>query len=91
MRRLAALAITLFLGWLVVGRYIGTGETGGTGLALGLALLAASIVGWLCAFVRLPRVTGYIVLACCAVQTPGISLLPTWRAISRRSVASASP
>ena len=60
MRRLAALAITLVLGWLVVARF-GTGPAGGTAFALGLALLAASIVGWLAAFLRLPRVTGYLV------------------------------
>ncbi len=60
MRRLAALAITLVLGWLVVVRF-GTGPAGGTAFALGLALLAASIVGWLAAFLRLPRVTGYVV------------------------------
>ena len=59
MRRLAALAITLVLGWLVVMRF-GTGAAGGTAFALGLALLAASIVGWLAAFLRLPRVTGYV-------------------------------
>src|SRR5690606_10929290 len=29
-------------------------------LGLGIALLAAAIVGWLCEFVRLPRVTGYL-------------------------------
>jgi Kef-type K+ transport system membrane component KefB len=39
----------------------GTGVSGGTAFALGLALLAASIVGWLAAFLRLPRVTGYVV------------------------------
>ena len=60
MRRLAALAITLVLGWLVVVKF-GTGPAGGTAFALGLALLAASIVGWLAAFLRLPRVTGYVV------------------------------
>ncbi|HET9204685.1 MAG TPA: cation:proton antiporter, partial [Burkholderiaceae bacterium] len=60
MRRLAALAITLILGWLVVVEF-GTGRSGGTAFALGLALLAASIVGWLAAFLRLPRVTGYVV------------------------------
>ena len=60
MRRLAALAITLFLGWLVVIRLNG-GPAGATALALGMALLAASIVGWLASFLRLPRVTGYLV------------------------------
>jgi alpha,alpha-trehalose-phosphate synthase [UDP-forming] len=59
-RRVTALAITLVLGWLVVVRF-GTGPAGGTAFALGLALLAASIVGWLAAFLRLPRVTGYLV------------------------------
>ena len=72
MRRLAALAITLVLGWLVVVRF-GTGPVGGTAFALGLALLAASIVGWLAAFLRLPRVTGYVVSAWCAARTPRIS------------------
>ena len=60
MRRVTALAITLGLGWLVVDR-LGAGLSGATALALGMALLAASIVGWLAAFLRLPRVTGYLV------------------------------
>ena len=54
MRRLAALAITLFLGWLVVVRF-GTGPGGGTAFAFGLALLAASIVGWLAVITGLIR------------------------------------
>ncbi len=60
MRRLAALAITLALGWFVVLEW-GDGESGSTALALGMALLAASIAGWLLSFLRLPRVTGYLV------------------------------
>jgi trehalose 6-phosphate synthase len=59
-RRVAALAITLGLGWLVVVK-LGAGSVGATAFALGLALLAASIVGWLASFLRLPRVTGYLV------------------------------
>jgi trehalose 6-phosphate synthase len=58
-RRLTALIIITALAWLVVGRF-GTGPTGSTALALGLALIAASIVGWLLAFLRVPRVTGYL-------------------------------
>jgi trehalose 6-phosphate synthase len=59
MRRLAALVITMALAWLVV-LQLGTGPAGSSALALGLALIAASIVGWLFAFLRLPRITGYL-------------------------------
>jgi trehalose 6-phosphate synthase len=58
-RRLGALVITTALAWVVVDR-LGTGPSGATALALGLALIAASIVGWLVAFLRLPRVSGYL-------------------------------
>jgi alpha,alpha-trehalose-phosphate synthase [UDP-forming] len=58
-RRLAALAITIALAWLVVLKF-GTGSSGATAFALGLALIAASIVGWLFSFLRLPRITGYL-------------------------------
>lgn len=60
MRRLAALAITMALAWLVVVR-VGGGGAAESALALGVALLAASIVGWLFQFLRLPRITGYLV------------------------------
>ena len=58
MRRLTALVITIGLTWLVVSRFDTAGGT--AALALGVALIAASIVGWLCEFVRLPRITGYL-------------------------------
>jgi len=57
-RRLTALVITIGLTWLVVSRFDTTG--GSAPLALGVALIAASIVGWLCEFARLPRITGYL-------------------------------
>ena len=58
MRRLAALALAIGLAGLAVAR-VGSGEhAGSAALALGVALLAASIVGWLFEFLRLPRVTG---------------------------------
>ena len=59
MRRLAALVITMMLAWLLVAR-LGTEAAGSAALALGVALVAASIVGWLCEFVRLPRIIGYL-------------------------------
>jgi len=59
-RRVAALAITMGLAWLLVAR-LGGEPAGSAALALGVALIAASIVGWLCSFLRLPRVTGYLV------------------------------
>jgi trehalose 6-phosphate synthase len=58
-RRLAALGLTIGLAWLVVFRF-GAGTSGSTAVALGLALIAASIAGWLAAFIRLPRITGYL-------------------------------
>jgi len=60
MRRLAALTITVGLGWLLVG-YLGDGSSSATALALGFALIAASIVGWLFEFTHLPRLTGYLI------------------------------
>lgn len=60
MRRLAALAITIVLAWLLVSRLGDTTATT-TALALGVALIAATIVGWLLEFVRLPKLTGYLV------------------------------
>jgi trehalose 6-phosphate synthase len=60
-RRLAALAISITVVWLAV-RPSG-GDLGSSGaLALGLALVAATTVGWLVQFLRLPRITGYILL-----------------------------
>jgi len=58
-RRLAALAITMVAAWLVVSRG-SAGAPGSAALALGVALIAASIVGWLFQFLRLPRITGYL-------------------------------
>ncbi len=58
-RRVAALAITMALAWLLVAR-LGSEPAGSAALALGVALIAASIVGWLFEFLRLPRVTGYL-------------------------------
>ncbi len=58
MRRLAALAITIALAWLVV--RLGDQAASSAVLALGVALLAAAIVGWLLEFLRLPRITGYL-------------------------------
>jgi NhaP-type Na+/H+ or K+/H+ antiporter len=57
-RRLAALAITIALAWLVV--RLGDQAASSAVLALGVALLAAAIVGWLLEFLRLPRITGYL-------------------------------
>jgi trehalose 6-phosphate synthase len=58
-RRLTAGALTIGLAWLLVTR-LGP-ESGNSGaLALGVALLAAAITGWLAEFARLPRVTGYL-------------------------------
>src|SRR5690606_29009304 len=58
-RRVAALAIAVTLTWAVVGPLQQQGGHSAA-LALGIALLAAAIVGWLCEFVRLPRITGYL-------------------------------
>ena len=60
MRRLAALVLTITVAWLVVTR-LGAAHPGSSALALGVALLAASIVGWLASFLRLPKITGYLV------------------------------
>jgi trehalose 6-phosphate synthase len=57
-RRLAALGVTVGLAWVIVTRFADAG--GAATLALGVALIAAAIVGWLCQFVRLPRITGYL-------------------------------
>ena len=59
MRRLAALAVTVGLAWFIVTR-VGASHGGEATLALGVALIAAAIVGWLCEFIRLPRITGYL-------------------------------
>jgi trehalose 6-phosphate synthase len=58
-RRLAALAITVGLAWLIVAR-AGDASGGAATFALGVALIAAAVVGWLCQFVRLPSITGYL-------------------------------
>jgi trehalose 6-phosphate synthase len=58
-RRLTALAITMAGAWLLVSQLSGP-PAAATALALGMALIAASIVGWLVAFIRLPRITGYL-------------------------------
>ncbi|HEY7473500.1 MAG TPA: trehalose-6-phosphate synthase [Vicinamibacterales bacterium] len=60
MRRLIALAITIWLAWLVLVR-LGDESASATALGLGVALLSASIVGWLFEFLRLPRITGYLI------------------------------
>ena len=59
MRRLSALAITIALAWFVITR-LGSPDASSAALALGVALIAAAIVGWLFEFVHLPRVTGYL-------------------------------
>ncbi len=59
MRRVTALAIAALLTWVVVGP-LGHDSGHSAALSLGIALLAAAIVGWLCEFVRLPRITGYL-------------------------------
>ena len=73
MRRLTALLIVSALAWFVVDR--GTGPSGLTALALGLALLASSIVGWLLAFLRLPRITGYLLVG--LLCSPAVSQVMT--------------
>ena len=60
MRRLLALAITIWLAWLVLVR-LGDESASATALGLGVALVSASIVGWLFEFLRLPRITGYLI------------------------------
>jgi trehalose 6-phosphate synthase len=59
-RRLIALGITIWLAWLVLVR-LGDPNASGTALGLGVALVSASIVGWLFEFLRLPRITGYLI------------------------------
>ena len=59
MRRLTALAVTVGLAWVIVTRG-GDGRGGDATLALGVALIAAAVAGWLCEFIRLPRITGYL-------------------------------
>jgi Kef-type K+ transport system membrane component KefB len=59
-RRMLALAIVLLLAWL-----IGDGRIGATGLrstafALGMTLVAAALAGEALEWVRLPRITGYL-------------------------------
>ena len=61
LRRLGALAITIWLAWLVLVR-LGDESGSATALGLGVALVSASIVGWLFEFLRLPRITGYLIL-----------------------------
>lgn len=73
MRRTTALLIISALAWVVVDR--GTGPAGLTALALGLALLASSIVGWLLAFLRLPRITGYLAFG--LLCSPAVSQVMT--------------
>jgi len=58
-RRLGALIITITLAWLV-GVQLGSETASGAALALGVALIAAAIVGWLFEFIQLPRITGYL-------------------------------
>jgi alpha,alpha-trehalose-phosphate synthase [UDP-forming] len=60
MRRLGALVITMSLAGFIVSE-AGSQAAGSTALALGVALVAAAVVGWLCEFVRLPRIIGYLV------------------------------
>jgi trehalose 6-phosphate synthase len=60
-RRVTALGITIGLAWILVqefGEPVGPSVT----LGLGIALLAAVIMGWLCELVHLPRITGYLTL-----------------------------
>src|SRR5262249_49461374 len=58
-RRLGALIITIVLAWLV-GVQLGNETASGAALALGVALIAAAIVGGLFEFVHLPRIPGYL-------------------------------
>ena len=60
MRRLAALTITMALAWVLVA-YLGDGTASATALALGVTLIAASIVGWLFESAHLPRLTWYLI------------------------------
>ena len=85
MRRLAALGLTIGLAWLVVLRF-GGGETGSRAVALGLALIAASVAGWLAAFVRLPRITGYLAVG--LLSGPVFANVMTARIASELNAAS---
>jgi Kef-type K+ transport system membrane component KefB len=58
--KLAALAVTMAVAWFVVTSEQPASITRPTALALGLALIAASITGEALERVRLPRVTGYL-------------------------------
>src|SRR5436190_15380386 len=49
----------MLVAWLVISRASGD-PAGTTALALGVTLLAATVVGWLFEFLRLPRITGYL-------------------------------
>src|SRR5688572_15558686 len=40
---------------------LGDDNASGAALGLGVALISASIVGWLFEFLRLPRITGYLI------------------------------
>ena len=83
-RRLAALAITIGLAWLVVAR-MGGGEHSGSGaLALGVALLAAVDRRLAVQFLRLPRITGLSrVRSALRAVGRATSSRSRWRAISR--------
>jgi Kef-type K+ transport system membrane component KefB len=59
-RKLAALAVTMAVAYFVVTAAQPSAVMRPTALALGLALIAASITGELLERVRLPRVTGYL-------------------------------
>ena len=60
MRRLTALTVTMGLAWLLVTQ-LGEVGSSATALVLGVALIAASIVGWFFELAHLPRLTGYLV------------------------------
>jgi trehalose 6-phosphate synthase len=71
-RRLAALAITL-----VLASALAAWPAGASGsalvLTLGLVLIGGSVVGWLFQFLRLPRITGYIIFgALCGPEVANI-------------------
>lgn len=62
MRRVAALLLVTATAWAVVS-YAGTSQTGVStaALAIGIALIAATLTGSLFERLRLPRITGYLV------------------------------
>jgi trehalose 6-phosphate synthase len=60
MRRLAALVLTVAACWVLVA-HLGDGTASTTALALGVALIAGSIVGWMSEFLHVPKITGYLV------------------------------